>query len=47
MCRFIKAEFTLDSYKLENVANHFLGEKKDGVHFTEIPVLQMGDEHTR
>ncbi|KAI5170722.1 DNA polymerase delta subunit 1 [Nematocida sp. LUAm3] len=43
----VRKEFKLDSYSLNNVANAFLGEMKEDVHYSEIPKLFKGSKETR
>ncbi|KAF5201446.1 Dna polymerase [Thalictrum thalictroides] len=43
----IKRDYNLSSYTLSSVATHFLGEQKEGVHFSIITGLQNGNSETR
>lgn len=35
------------AYKLNGVSAHFLGETKEDIHYSDIPVLQSGGPDTR
>jgi DNA polymerase elongation subunit (family B) len=35
------------AYKLNAISEHFLGDQKENVHYTQIPVLHRGNAETR
>ncbi|WOG82089.1 hypothetical protein DCAR_0101250 [Daucus carota subsp. sativus] len=43
----IHRDYLLKSYKLNDIAAHFLGDKKEDVHFSRISHLQNGSAETR
>ena len=43
----IDRNYKLTSYKLDHVSEHFLNERKDDVHYTEIATLQNGSDDDR
>ena len=47
MLRLIFKEHKLSSYKLDFVSSFFLGEKKEGLLFSDIARLQAQDSETR
>jgi len=44
---FVRANYKLGSYTLNNVSGHFLKMQKEDVHYTAIPTLQNGTPETR
>lgn len=47
MMRYIQREYKLRSYGLNAVSEHYLGDKKMDIHFTQIPILQNGTSADR
>ena len=47
MYAVIDRNYKLTSYKLDHVSEHFLNERKDDVHYTEIATLQDGSDDDR
>src|SRR4051794_6480278 len=47
MYTLIEADFKLPSYKLDDVTQHFLGERKDEMDHTEISQLFCGMDANR
>lgn len=47
MMRFIKREYKLRTYSLNAVSEHFLGERKIDIHYSEISGLQNGTDADR
>ena len=45
--KIIQRDYKLNSYKLDNVANHFIGQKKDDVSPQDIFKLQLGNSADR
>jgi DNA polymerase elongation subunit (family B) len=46
-CVFMRKEFTLRSYTLNSVCEHFLKSRKDDVHYSQIPSLFNSGPHGR
>lgn len=47
LLQFMRREYKLTSYSLNNVSNYFLGDQKEDVKYNQICELQNGDEITR
>ncbi|KAK8805699.1 hypothetical protein WA158_002355 [Blastocystis sp. Blastoise] len=47
LLQFMRREYKLTSYSLNNVSTYFLGDQKDDVKYNQIKELQEGDEITR
>lgn len=47
LLQFIRREYKLSSYSLNNVSSEFLGQHKEDVKYTQIKELYHGDELTR
>lgn len=46
-CVFMRKEFSMRSYTLNSVSEHFLKTRKDDVHYTQIPALFKAGPHGR